>query len=111
MKVSELSRLAGTAPSAVRWYEAGGVVAPAGRPGGRAGRPGGDRRTRERPGAPAGRAARKELAVTPIRVLFVCTHNSARSQIAEALLRRYGGADFEVHSAGTEATRVNPYAI
>ena len=61
--------------------------------------------------AAAGRAARKELAVTPIRVLFVCTHNSARSQIAEALLRRYGGADFEVHSAGTEATRVNPYAI
>ncbi len=47
----------------------------------------------------------------PIRVLFVCTHNSARSQLAEALLGRYGGADFEVHSAGTEATRVNPYAI
>jgi arsenate reductase (thioredoxin) len=47
----------------------------------------------------------------PIRVLFVCTHNSARSQIAEALLTRYGGADFEVHSAGTEATRVNPFAI
>jgi arsenate reductase (thioredoxin) len=47
----------------------------------------------------------------PIRVLFVCTHNSARSQIAEALLGRYGGADFEVHSAGTEATRVNPLAI
>lgn len=46
----------------------------------------------------------------PIRVLFVCTHNSARSQIAEALLGRYGGADFEVHSAGTEATRVNPLA-
>jgi arsenate reductase len=47
----------------------------------------------------------------PIRVLFVCTHNSARSQIAEALLRRDGGADFEVHSAGTAETRVNPYAI
>jgi arsenate reductase (thioredoxin) len=47
----------------------------------------------------------------PIRVLFVCTHNSARSQIAEALLERNGGADFEVDSAGTEATRVNPYAI
>ena len=46
----------------------------------------------------------------PIRVLFVCTHNSARSQLAEALLQRDGGADFEVHSAGTEATRVNPYA-
>ena len=47
----------------------------------------------------------------PIRVLFVCTHNSARSQIAEALLRRYGGEDFEVRSAGTEATQVNPYAV
>jgi arsenate reductase len=48
---------------------------------------------------------------TPIRVLFVCTHNSARSQIAEALLQRDGGADFDVASAGTEATRVNPYAV
>jgi arsenate reductase len=46
----------------------------------------------------------------PVRVLFVCTHNSARSQLAEALLRRDGGADFEVHSAGTEVTSVNPYA-
>jgi arsenate reductase len=47
----------------------------------------------------------------PIRVLFVCTHNSARSQIAEALLQHYGGDAFEVSSAGTEATRVNPFAI
>lgn len=47
----------------------------------------------------------------PIRVLFVCTHNSARSQIAEALLRRDGGDDFEVHSAGTEQRGVNPYAV
>jgi arsenate reductase len=63
--------------------------------------------------AAAGRAARKErpVAADPIRVLFVCTHNSARSQIAEALLKRYGGDDFEVHSAGTEVSRVNPYAI
>ena len=51
------------------------------------------------------------MADAPIRVLFVCTHNSARSQIAEALLQRDGGADFEVHSAGTEVSRVNPYAI
>jgi len=47
----------------------------------------------------------------PIRVLFVCTHNSARSQIAEALLGRYGGNDFEAHSAGTETREVNPYAV
>ncbi len=47
----------------------------------------------------------------PIRVLFVCTHNSARSQIAEALLGHYGGSDFEVRSAGTEVTRVNPLAV
>jgi arsenate reductase len=47
----------------------------------------------------------------PIRVLFVCTHNSARSQISEALLRRAGGAAFDAHSAGTEAAGVNPYAV
>ena len=51
------------------------------------------------------------MTADPIRVLFVCTHNSARSQIAEALLERYGGADFEVSSAGTEVSQVNPYAI
>ena len=47
----------------------------------------------------------------PIRVLFLCTHNSARSQIAEALLQHHGGLDFDVESAGTEATGVNPYAV
>jgi len=47
----------------------------------------------------------------PIRVLFVCTGNSARSQIAEALLRQYGGDDFEAHSAGTEPKAVNPYTV
>jgi len=62
--------------------------------------------------AAAGRARRKRtMPDRPIRVLFVCTHNSARSQIAEALLRDYGGADFEVLSAGTEVTQVNPYAV
>ena len=45
------------------------------------------------------------------RVLFLCTHNSARSQMAEGLLRHLGGDRFEVHSAGTEATRVRPLAI
>jgi arsenate reductase len=46
-----------------------------------------------------------------IRVLFLCVHNSARSQIAEGLLRQLGGDRFEVHSAGVEATSVKPKAI
>jgi arsenate reductase len=45
------------------------------------------------------------------RVLFLCTHNSARSQMAEGLLRRLAGDRFEVASAGTEATRVHPLAL
>jgi arsenate reductase (thioredoxin) len=45
------------------------------------------------------------------RVLFICTHNSARSQMAEGFARHIGGEDFEVHSAGTEATHVRPEAI
>ncbi len=174
MRVSELAARAGIAPSAVRWYEAAGVLPPAARrengyrqydeadlarlrivvnlrrlglapeDAGRLARlclQHGDvdldlrpllaqQRTaiaRQREDldriegelldlvltiAAAGRAAREESAVAdPIRVLFVCTHNSARSQIAEALLGRYGGTDFEVHSAGTEVRGVNPYAV
>ena len=45
------------------------------------------------------------------KVLFLCTHNSARSQMAEGLLRHLAGDTFEVHSAGTEATSVKPEAI
>ena len=45
------------------------------------------------------------------RVLFLCTHNSARSQMAEGLLRDLGGDRFEPFSAGTEATHVRPLAI
>ena len=45
------------------------------------------------------------------RVLFVCTHNSARSQMAEGMLRHWAGDRFDVHSAGTEATQVRPEAI
>src|SRR6185369_8232081 len=45
------------------------------------------------------------------RVLFLCTHNSARSQMAEGLLRAMAGDRFETRSAGTEKTRVHPLAI
>jgi arsenate reductase len=45
------------------------------------------------------------------RVLFLCTHNSARSQMAEGLLRYLAGDRFEAMSAGTEATHVRPLAI
>jgi arsenate reductase len=44
-------------------------------------------------------------------VLFICTHNSARSQMAEAFLRIFYGGDFEASSAGTEPSGVNPYTI
>lgn len=47
----------------------------------------------------------------PIRVLFVCTGNSARSVMAEALLRQHGGSAFEVHSAGTEPKGINPLTL
>lgn len=45
------------------------------------------------------------------RVLILCTHNSARSQMAEGFLRAMAGDRFEVASAGTEKTQVRPEAI
>lgn len=48
---------------------------------------------------------------TPLRVLFVCTGNSARSLLAEAVLRERGGPAFEVHSAGTAPKGVNPMTV
>jgi arsenate reductase len=47
----------------------------------------------------------------PKRVLILCTGNSARSQMAEGLLRDAAGAAYEVHSAGTRPTSVRPEAI
>ncbi|MCX5709690.1 MAG: arsenate reductase ArsC [Candidatus Omnitrophica bacterium] len=45
------------------------------------------------------------------KVLFVCVHNSARSQMAEALLKRLAGDKFEVESAGLEPGKLNPFAV
>ena len=45
------------------------------------------------------------------KVLFVCVHNSARSQMAEAFLKLYGGDFFEVESAGIEPGRLNPLVV
>lgn len=49
--------------------------------------------------------------MTPIRVLFLCTGNSARSIIGAALLRQMGGDAFDVHSAGTHPKGINRYTV
>lgn len=46
-----------------------------------------------------------------MKILIVCTGNSARSQMAEGFLRSIAGGAVEVHSAGTQPSRVNPLAI
>ncbi|MDP3563350.1 MAG: arsenate reductase ArsC, partial [Methanoregula sp.] len=45
------------------------------------------------------------------KILFICTHNSARSQMAEGYMNAKYGERYEVFSAGTEVTRVHPMAI
>jgi len=64
-------------------------------------------------GTPITNWQRMPAAVTqpPLRVLFLCTHNSARSQIAEALLRQMGGNQVAVFSAGTQPATVHPMAL
>jgi arsenate reductase len=50
-------------------------------------------------------------SAAPIRVLFLCQHNSARSQMAEGMLRAWGDGRFDAYSAGTEATGLRPEAV
>lgn len=52
-----------------------------------------------------------ETSREPLRVLFLCTHNSSRSQMAEGLLRAYGGSRYQAFSAGTHPRAVHPLAI
>lgn len=49
--------------------------------------------------------------IEKIKVLFVCIHNSARSQMAEAFLKLYGKGKFEVDSAGIEPGKLNPIVV
>jgi len=49
--------------------------------------------------------------VDRVRVLFICTHNSARSQMAEGFLNRLGAGRFEARSAGTEPGTLHPLAV
>ncbi len=48
---------------------------------------------------------------SPLKILFVCTGNSARSQMAEGFARHLGRGRIEACSAGMEPSRLNPYAV
>ncbi|MGO8806029.1 MAG: arsenate reductase ArsC [Candidatus Bathyarchaeia archaeon] len=49
--------------------------------------------------------------MTKTKVIFLCTHNSARSQMAEAFLKKYGGDYFDAYSGGFDPKPLNPYTI
>jgi protein-tyrosine-phosphatase/DNA-binding transcriptional ArsR family regulator len=65
------------------------------------------------PGLWAGQPAGEQAAVhyPPLRILFICTHNSARSQMAEGILRLRSGGQIDVFSAGTQPAGVHPMAV
>jgi arsenate reductase (thioredoxin) len=54
---------------------------------------------------------KRGISMDKIKVLFVCIHNSARSQMAEAFLKKYGGGRFEAESAGLEPGQLNPVVV
>jgi ArsR family transcriptional regulator, arsenate/arsenite/antimonite-responsive transcriptional repressor / arsenate reductase (thioredoxin) len=62
-------------------------------------------------GKDATTAGSADAAPRPTRVLFLCTHNSARSQMAEAILRRQGAGAVDVRSAGSDPSEVHPLAL
>src|SRR5579862_5662805 len=53
----------------------------------------------------------KSMPILKHKILFVCIHNSARSQMAEAFLKKYGGEFFEAQSAGLEPGKLNANVI
>jgi len=57
------------------------------------------------------RKSRLLLMETKIRILFLCIHNSARSQMAEAYLKKFGGDKYYAESAGIETGTLNPLAV
>lgn len=69
------------------------------------------RRRARRPLVQKGKGEATHMETKKKRVLFLCTHNSCRSQMAEALLSHHGGDCYEVFSAGTSPSRVHPMAV
>lgn len=59
----------------------------------------------------AGETSTFALATPPVRILFLCTHNSARSQMAEGMVRHLSGGSIEVMSAGSHPSRLHPFAV
>ncbi len=51
------------------------------------------------------------IILNKTKIIFLCTHNSARSQMAEAFLKKYAGDNFDVYSAGFDPKPIHPYTI